>query len=54
MKSNSARHKKKKHSQEVISVHKVSDRLKSLIGSVKLPKYFDEKKELKKYYQSKY
>lgn len=33
---------------------KLSPRLKKLVGSVKLPKDFDEKKELERYYQSKH
>ena len=33
---------------------KVSPRLKKLIGAVKLPKDFDEKKELQSYYEKKH
>lgn len=32
----------------------ISPKLKSLIGSVPLPKDFDEKKELENYFQKKY
>jgi hypothetical protein len=33
---------------------KVSPKLKKLIGAVKLPKDFDEKKELRSYYEKKH
>lgn len=33
---------------------KMSSKLKSLVGSVKLPKSFDEKKELDEYYRKKH
>ena len=33
---------------------KMSPKLKSLVGSVKLPKNFDEKKELDEYYRKKH
>jgi macrodomain Ter protein organizer (MatP/YcbG family) len=33
---------------------KMSSKLKSLVGSVKLPKNFDEKKELDEYYRKKH
>lgn len=34
--------------------NKISPKLKSLVGSVKLPKNFDEKKELEEYYRNKH
>lgn len=33
---------------------KMSPRLKSLVGAVKLPKGFDEEKELRSYYEKKH
>ncbi|HMN32182.1 MAG TPA: DUF6364 family protein [Chitinophagaceae bacterium] len=33
---------------------KMSPKLKSLVGSVKLPKNFDQKKELEEYYRKKH
>jgi formiminotetrahydrofolate cyclodeaminase len=33
---------------------KISPKLKKIIGSVKLPKLFDEEKELRNYYESKH
>jgi formiminotetrahydrofolate cyclodeaminase len=33
---------------------KISPKLKKIIGSVKLPKSFDEEKELRNYYESKH
>jgi len=40
--------------QENKSGDKMSSKLKSLVGSVKLPKNFDEKKELEIYYKKKH
>ena len=40
--------------QENSPKNKMSPRLKSLVGSVKLPKNFDEKKELEEYYRKKH
>ena len=34
--------------------HKISSKLKNLVGSVKLPKSFDEKKALDEYYGKKH
>ena len=40
--------------QENSPKNKMSHRLKNLVGSVKLPKNFDEKKELEEYYRKKH
>jgi hypothetical protein len=36
------------------SQQKISPKLKKIIGSVKLPKNFDEKKELQSYFENKH
>ncbi len=40
--------------EENNSSKKLSPKLKKIVGSVKLPKNFDEKKELKNYYDNKH
>ena len=40
--------------QENRDKEELSPRLKKLVGSVKLPKNFDEKKELQNYYEKKH
>lgn len=40
--------------QENTQDEKISTKLKSLVGSIKLPKNFDEKKELEAYYKNKH
>lgn len=35
-------------------IDKMSPKLRSLVGSVKLPKHFDEKKEIDEYYRKKH
>ncbi len=40
--------------EENNSKEKISPRLKKIVGSVKLPKDFDEKKELRTYFEKKH